>query len=569
LRFEDLAMSDAEPTNDPARSSAKPAQAETQSAPPEPRYDTFCTYLAKQFIAKKGFEVARVPEVARLYQLCEIVLTRSDGYSFGILCMVDRDARPDAIFPMGVEELRAIGQACLKYAGKVNGRTLPVSIQVIEVGPTSSDQLPRLQAIRRSSIFAKVLPSAMVVNPLSAEVWSNGGGLLSKGPYHGFVEKIAAAPREDDVDLAPPGVTIAPPAFPIVTAALLLALAAVFAAEIIFGIGAWTKLLQPSLATLIAFGGLTHNLVLVSGEWYRLLSGPFLHADAGHLAMNAIALTLAGRALERLIGPAWFGVVYVTGALAGSLASLTLNPPATVTVGASGAIMGLFAAMLILSVHFPSGAIRTGLQMNALYVLIPSLLPLAGAVKGQNVDYAAHFGGAIGGTAIGLLLLFIWSKSDALPRFRHVAAAIAVAGALSLAYPIQSVLSSYQAVAFSAELVPPDQYPKSNADFKVHAEELIARYPRDPRPRLMKASDLLNASDLAGAEREARTGLAEERLWQPILSPQVDHGLRVILAIALAGDRRDEALDTARPVCAALKDGPMRRLLDERNLCGT
>jgi rhomboid protease GluP len=536
---------------------------------PEPSPDTFCTYLAKQFIAKMGFDVARVPEVARLYQLCEIVLTRTDGHTFGILCMVDRDARPDATFSMGVEELRAIGQACLKYAGKVNGRTLPVSIQVLEIGPTSPDQVTRLRAIRRSSFFAKVLPSAMIVDPVSGEVWGNGGVLRSKGPYQSLVEKMAAAPREDDADLAPPVVTIAPSAFPIVTAALLLVLAAVFAAEIIFGIGPWTNLLQPSITTLIAFGGLTHNLVLVSGEWYRLLSAPFLHADAGHIAVNAIALALAGRALERLIGPAWFGVVYVTGALTGSLASLALNPPATVTVGASGAIMGLFAAMLVLSSHFPSGAIRTGLQVNALYVLIPSLLPLAGVLKGQNVDYAAHFGGAIGGTAIGALLLFIWSKHEALPRFRQVAAAVAVTGALSLAYPILSVLSSYPTVAFSTQLVPPDQYPKSNADFKVHAEELIARYPRDPRPRLMKASDLLNANDLAGAEREARAGLSEERLWRSILPPQIDHGLRVILAIAIAADRRDEALATARPACDALKDGPMRRLLDERKLCGT
>src|SRR5262249_45104168 len=150
-------------------------------------------------------------------------------------------------------------------------------------------------------------------------------------------------------------VAMAPPAFPVVTSALLLALLAMFAAEISFGIGPWTKLLQPSIATLIALGGLTHNLVLASGEWYRLLSAPFLHGDAGHLAANAVALALAGRALERLIGPAWFGVIYVTGAITGSLVSLAFNPPAIVSVGASGAIMGLFAAMLVLSAHFPSG----------------------------------------------------------------------------------------------------------------------------------------------------------------------------------------------------------------------
>ena len=48
--------------------------------------------------------------------------------------------------------------------------------------------------------------------------------------------------------------------------------------------------------------------------------------------------------------------------------------------------MGLFAAMLVVSLHFPAGAVRTVLQMRAIYVLIPSLLPLAGALNGEKVD---------------------------------------------------------------------------------------------------------------------------------------------------------------------------------------
>ncbi len=555
-------MSYIEPTFD----SAPP---ETSSARPEAASDTYCTYLARQFLAKKGFEVARVPEVAALYRLCEIVLTRSDGYTFGILCMVDRDARPNATFPIDVEDLRAIGEACLKYAGKVNGRTMPVSITVMEVGPGSPDQPRRLQAIKRSSVFAKVLPSAMVVDTAAGEVWSTGGGWFSKGPYHRFVAKILASPREADADLAPPEVVTAAPSFPLLTATILAALVAVFAAEIIFGIGPWTQLLQPTMATLVAFGALARDLVLQSGEWYRLLSAPFLHVDAGHLAMNAVALFLAGRALESLIGRAWFGAVYVVGALAGSLLSLALNPASIVSVGASGAIMGLFAAMLVISMHFPSGAVRTGLQMNALYVLIPSLLPLASVLKGAKVDYAAHFGGAIGGTIIGLVLLRIWSSSDALPRFRHVAAAIAMAGLVTLTYPVLSVLQGYQAVAFTTELIPPDKLPRSSAEMKTLTAELIAQYPRDPRPRFVRAANLLDARDLAGAEREARAGLAEEKLWHAILPPQLGSGLRVMLAIALNEDRRDEAISTARPACATLTDGPMRKMLDDRNLCGT
>jgi rhomboid protease GluP len=536
--------------------------------PPPPATDTFCSYLAKQFIAKKGFGVANVPEAQRLYEICDIVLARSDGYSFGLLCMVDREARPNATFGMDVEELEAIGKACLMYAGSVNGRKLPVSIAVMEVGPGSIEQPERLAHIKRSSLFAKVHPSAMAVDTRSGEViFSNGGGLFSKGLYRSFVEQLLAAPRESDADLQPPSVTVAASSPPWLTMAILAVLAAVFAAEILFGIGPWTDLLQPSIATLVAFGGLSPSLVLQNGEWYRLLAAPFLHADLVHLAMNGIALYLAGRVLETLIGRAWLGATYAIGAVCGSLLSLILNSDALISVGASGAIMGLFAAMLVVSARFPTGPVRTGLQMNAIYVLLPSLLPLAGLLKGEHVDYAAHFGGAIGGIAVGFFLLRNWSNDEPWPRFRRAAAAVVVVGVLALAYPLFAIPLGYRSMAFTTELIPDSQMPQSNDDMAARASQLIARYPHDPRPRLMRAADLLDAGDAEGAEREARAGLADEALWRPLLAPDLDNNLRVLLALAISGKDPGEARMVAQPACAGLKDGPMRKALDEKALC--
>jgi rhomboid protease GluP len=344
--------------------------------PPEIPLQTFCIYLARQFIAKKGFGIARAPELERLAAASDIVLTQSDGYRFSILCMIDREAHPGKIFNLGVEELREIGEACLKYAGKINRRQMPVSIGVVEVGPGSAQQQLRLEPLKRSALLAKVVPFAMTVDTRSGEVWSNDGNWFTRGPYQGFVEKLLAAPYEADADLMPPDVAVAPSPFPVLTATILAVLFAVFAAEILYGIGPWTKTLQPTLTTLVAFGGLSHDLVLQSGQWYRLFSAPFLHVDAGHLVMNAIALFIAGRNLEGLVGRAWFGATYVIGALGGSLLSLAWNPASLVAVGASGAIMGLFVAMLVVSLHFPPGAIRTNLQMSAAYVLVSSLLPL-------------------------------------------------------------------------------------------------------------------------------------------------------------------------------------------------
>lgn len=527
--------------------------------------ETFCTYLAKQFIARQGFEMARVPEAERLYDACEIVLARSDGYTFCILAMVDREARPGAAFNIGVEELEQIGEACLKYAGKINRRQMPVSIGILEVGPSSPEQPRRLDAFKRSGLLAKVVPFTMTADTATGEVWSNGGGWFSKGLYHSFVEGLLTSPRES-VDLTPPIVATASFGFPVLTTAILAVLCAVFAAEIAFGIGPWTNLLEPTIPTLVAFGGLLRRLVLQSGEWYRLLSAPFLHVDAGHLALNGIALFMAGRALEGLIGRAWFGAIYAFGALTGSLLSLMISPALVVAVGASGAIMGLFAAALVISMHFPPGAIRMGLQMNAAYILIPSLLPLTGALKGHEVDYGAHFGGAIGGVLVGLVILVIWSRTEALPKFRKAAAAIAIAAALALIYPAMSLLQGYDAIAFTTELIPDNMLPKSNDEMRAHATELIEQFPRDPRPRFRRAMDLLNANDLAGAEREARAGLTEENSWRTSMSPLLGYGLRVVLAIAVNRDRRDEALQIARSACAA-KDGPLRKALDDNKLC--
>jgi rhomboid protease GluP len=115
----------------------------------------------------------------------------------------------------------------------------------------------------------------------------------------------------------------------------------------------------------------------------------------------------------------------------------------------------------------------------------------------------------------------------------------------------------------------PDELPQTNAEMSAHATQLIARYPRDPRPRYLLAAELLDTNDLAGAEKQACAGLAEEALWRPILPEQVADGLRIILAIALNKDHRGEALATARELCAAVMDGPMRKLLDDQKLCGT
>ena len=235
--------------------------------------DTFCVYLAKQFIANRGYTVGTAPEADELAAHCDIVLSRHDGFTLTIACMIDRETHPDSTFDLSPNTVEEIGKACLKYTGKVNFNKMPVMIQIFEVGPATDGQRERLKPFKRSSLFAKVVPSAWVVDTVSTTVWTNArfGGLLS---LKRVIENLLRSPRESDTALQPPVVAVADPGFPWLTWAIIAVLIGVFAAELAYGIGVWTKALQPTIATLVALGGLSRLLVTQAGEWYRLFSAP-------------------------------------------------------------------------------------------------------------------------------------------------------------------------------------------------------------------------------------------------------------------------------------------------------
>jgi hypothetical protein len=96
----------------------------------------------------------------------------------------------------GVDEVRQIGETCLKYTGKINSAKMPVFVRIMEVGAGSADQQQRLKLFKRSSLRAKVIPSAMIVDTASGDVWNSDRTWVSKGVYHGFVEQLVAAQRE-------------------------------------------------------------------------------------------------------------------------------------------------------------------------------------------------------------------------------------------------------------------------------------------------------------------------------------------------------------------------------------
>jgi rhomboid protease GluP len=364
---------------------------------------------------------------------------------------------------------------------------------------------------------------------------------------------------------------------PWLTFALLAAMIGVFACELTFGLDPPADLLQPSVRTLAAMGASNWTLVVDNGEWHRMIAATFLHGSLLHLALNGLVLLWAGSLLERAVGRAWYSVIYAVSGVAGSAASLALNPPLVVSVGASGALMGVVASLFVVSFHFARGDLRGYLQSVALRVLIPSLLPII-PMGGMRVDFGAHIGGALGGAVAGLIVLVLWPRREAVPRARGLAAAVGLAGLAAVVVTAWKVEASFVKTqletAVKPMLIPNSQLPRSDADMKAQVDSLAARYPHDPRPRLFRGSALIEAGEFAGAERELRAGLAGAETFREVLPPQLERMVRTNLAIAVIGnkqsaDAKAEAKAIAEPVCRveSVDNRPLRTRLKRLNLC--
>jgi membrane associated rhomboid family serine protease len=129
------------------------------------------------------------------------------------------------------------------------------------------------------------------------------------------------------------------------------------------------------------------------GQYARLITSAFLHASLLHLGTNMITLYIVGAPLERALRPIRYLIVYFLSALGGSLFSVWLSPEFSIGVGASGAIFGLFGALVVLRR-------QVGVEAGALAVLIGLNLVISFTLP--NISWQAHIGGLITGTLVAL-----------------------------------------------------------------------------------------------------------------------------------------------------------------------
>jgi rhomboid protease GluP len=179
-----------------------------------------------------------------------------------------------------------------------------------------------------------------------------------------------------------------------VTPILVYANVLVFLAMILSGVSP----LEPAVTSLYNWGG-NFGPAVAGGQWWRLLYYMFLHGGGLHLLGNTFALLYIGMFLEPLLGKFRFASAYLLTGICAGLLSILLHDN-TVSVGASGAIFGMYGVFLsvLTTSHIQKTMRKTMLRSILFFVVFNLMMGLQG-----NTDNAAHIGGLLSGFAIGFV----------------------------------------------------------------------------------------------------------------------------------------------------------------------
>ncbi|SEP66730.1 rhomboid protease GluP [Ignavigranum ruoffiae] len=152
---------------------------------------------------------------------------------------------------------------------------------------------------------------------------------------------------------------------------------------------------------LLLMGAKFNYLILVQGEWWRLITAAFIHIGLSHILFNGISLYFMGLELEPLLGSFKFSLVYLLAGLGGNLASFAFNP-ANISAGASTSIFGLFASFVALAYIYPQS---TWIRQRARNFIMLIALNIINGLLIPDIDNWGHIGGAIFGFLVTVVLL--------------------------------------------------------------------------------------------------------------------------------------------------------------------
>jgi rhomboid protease GluP len=225
-----------------------------------------------------------------------------------------------------------------------------------------------------------------------------------------------------------------------VTTALIVINVVAFIASLALGAGVFAQ--HPEVLVRLGsnFTSLTRG-----GEWWRLLTNTFLHFGILHITFNMWALALNGPLAERLYGSTRYLVIYLLAGLAGSAASLWWHPVVN-GAGASGAIFGVFGALLAFFLRRHSGVPLSVIKAHRTSIAVFIAYALLNGARVKGIDNAAHLGGLAAGLALGLVLGRPIDVERDIVRERRLAVAL--------------VLAVYVGIAIALVLAPPHPLPQ-------------------------------------------------------------------------------------------------------------
>ncbi|QYC37742.1 Rhomboid protease GluP [Nonomuraea coxensis DSM 45129] len=163
--------------------------------------------------------------------------------------------------------------------------------------------------------------------------------------------------------------------------------------------------------------------VALGDQYYRLITAAFVHGGVMHILFNSWALYVVGPYLERAFGHARYLAIYLLSALGGSVLGLWLDPLAQPTVGASGAIFGLFGAVFVVGR-------RLNMDVRGIAVLIAINLVITFLVSG--ISWTGHIGGLITGSLLAAAVAYAPSRNRTLWQAATIAGVLIVLVALVL-----------------------------------------------------------------------------------------------------------------------------------------
>jgi len=156
--------------------------------------------------------------------------------------------------------------------------------------------------------------------------------------------------------------------------------------------------LIPKGATYLVNGRPTFVEGVADGAYYQLVTSMFTHVEFWHIGFNMIALYVLGPQLELMLGRARYLGLYLLSGLVGSATVYWLASPSSITVGASGALFGLMAALLIVAVR-----VRADVQSLLVLVGVNVLITVLGR---GFISWEGHLGGFVGGMVLGAVLVY-------------------------------------------------------------------------------------------------------------------------------------------------------------------